>query len=323
MTAALPAELVGILRQIALAVAGAACLWGFVFFVRGGLWREFASVLLRPFAVATTAAVAAWIALGWLLPPAVQAHEGISLAPSGLETLNARVIDGPLIFLLLAALLVGSFIAYRRPELLTRRLGTFYAVLFVLISVLIMLPEWGADGHRRLFFALHGWHSILTLGTVIIIDFLLFLPNKTWAGKRALFGYFPIMSRVIWTGLGIDFLASMLIINEGLILTPRFYFAQTVVGIIILNGALLSGLISKMLSESAVAQRPLAPVWQRIALLSGVVSIVSWTSITAADGLRSITLPYLALMSVYVMIVILGWLSATLLARFFPHFRVG
>lgn len=323
MTAALPAELVGILRQIALAVAGAACLWGFVFFVKGGLWREFASVLLRPFAVAATLAVAAWVALGWLLPPAVQAHEGIALAPTGLETLSARIIDGPLVLLYLAVILVGSLAAYRRPDLVARRLGIFFGILFVLVSILIMLPDWGTDGHRRLFFALHGWHSILTLGTVIIIDFLLFLPDKTWAGKRALFGYFPVMSRAIWTGLGIDFLASLLIINDGFLLTPRFYFAQTVVGIIILNGALLSGLISKKLIAAADERRPVVMRWQRIALASGVISIVSWTSITAADGLQSLTATYGELIALYALALVCGWSVAALLARFSPHFRVG
>jgi len=123
------------------------------------------------------------------------------------------------------------------------------------------------------------------LGTVITIDYLYFKTNQDINLKRTVYSIFPFLSVAIWAGLGLDFLSNILIFKEAFEVNPQFIFIQTVIAIIILNGALLSDKINQRLIASVRIDNPLplTPKEDLFMGISGSISIVSWITIAFID----------------------------------------
>lgn len=295
-------ELFSLGRQLGFALSGAAALWGFVF-ARAALKRAsedyvtFARTLLYVWAGGFVLALVSWLLLG--MNYEVFGHEGVVLSPSLGGVVAALELMGPL-YLVWALLGVLGLLSMLWRRYSTRMLLYFYGLMFALSFVLISFPVWtGSFSGVQLFFAGHSFHSIFTVGTVLVLDLLFLLTAFRPALRASLFSYFPTISKVIWVGLGFDFLSVALVFPEALALTPKFFFMQTVIGILIVNGIILSGSLTRALMK-AKDMLHLPRRVRTFASVCGAISISSWLTITIVDAFAHLTLSYGELIAAYI-----------------------
>jgi hypothetical protein len=247
---------------------------------------------------------------------AALAHEGISAYPTPQEIAATFPIVTALNAVLLALVFGMALIRRKSGEQFSYLITPFYAVAFTLIFVMISLSGWrGTFDSIQIFHFIHGFHSIFTLGSVITLDFLFVLSSRSGLLKQHVYSLFPTISKVIWIGLSLDFI-SVFLITDHFVVTEKFLFAQTVIGILIVNGVLLSGPIARKLI-SAVMERggTVEARWRVTGNIAGAVSITSWLTITALDFFKNLTLGYGSLALLY-----LCAFSAALLGHLFIEY---
>lgn len=247
----------------------------------------------------------------------MNAHEGISIAVTR-DALAVAMQAQYAVFIALMIMGAAGFVAFLlKREFLRKHLLRFYAVSFAIISAILLYP-WAPfeSFHEALSSALHGWHSILTVGSVITVDFLFIALKSDF--RPYLARIFPWVTRGIWLGLGLDFLSSGLVFREEFFLTEKFLFTQTLIAIIIINGVILSGPIARRIMPLLThpEARRLSRVFAKLFVISGSVSFASWISITALDGFRSLTLSYFELLAFYLAFVALIFCSHEILEKF-------
>ncbi len=323
------------LVQASAAVLGATSLWGMVFSlkasaIRGygtGIFQALNRVLLLLGSIAFFIMAASWGIAYTLVPATTWAHEGISITPTLEGLQQGFATTAPLIILmaLLATLSVGLFL--RSYSRFVRFSHILFGTQFTIIT-LYMGWNTGAETLRQaIYFFFHDWHSILTVGTVIVVDILYVATLPHVSLRRALYRFYPIMTGAIWVGLGIDFAANALVFQEAF--RPhhaQFLFTQVVTAVIIINGALLSERISGVLlrwvqqknthNVSYVAEAPEKKV-MHILGLSGSVSVVSWLSITFLDFVDT-GLSFGVLAAIYAGAVLLAFAGHRLLEERVP-----
>lgn len=320
-------ELVDFVRQVGLALAGAASLWGLVFLLvarkanisddKKVILSWVGERLILLLAGGVLLAVSAWFLIIMSLP--VFGHEGVTIYPSMAEKLAAFQLTFP-IYILWIVLSLGALVFYGlKREVFLRYLPFFFGLSFVLASFLISLYAWTSElfSANQIFFYFHGFHSIMTVGTVLTLDFLFLSTRKSLAIQSVIFPFFPQISKVIWVGLALDFLSVALVFDEALQLVPRFFLAQTVVSILIINGAFLSGpLTRKLLDRIKEGINPLSGSWGKVAAVCGSISIVSWLTITFIDFFPNITLSYIQMLGIYISAIIVAYLVNLIVDRF-------
>ncbi|HLC49719.1 MAG TPA: hypothetical protein VJI96_05040 [Candidatus Andersenbacteria bacterium] len=293
-------ELVSFVRQVSGAAAGAAGLHGWLLFNRqhGKLSR-----LLEP-AMATAAVVylVAWL-IGYVGFSSAEAHVGISLDPTTADIARSYVLQLPLVIVLLTLLATSRQGLTRAPRL-------YHFLYFVITSLLI--STYAISDHidmRQVSYVWHGWHSILTLGTVIVIDYLFFVSrhNRHLLAKLHLsFNRFTVF---ILSGLAIDIMGTYLIFEEALRLDTRFFFMQTVVGILLINGIIFSGPLTRRVVVYLSTKRKIPKPLHAVLGLAGATSLVSWTTITFLDFVPNISLSYPAMFVIYVTLIAGGFMT--------------
>ena len=314
-------EIFILLRLVGIGVAGAAAFWGsvFVFLSRKAkkkqdavLWSDAAQRLLWIFFPSLLFYSFMWIILAIKQCAfCVQAHEGISLVQTtGALTLSIQ--NQYPVFLLLVALGVLSFLAliFVRTFLFTHLVWLY--VFSFLISSLLLFHSWGSfeSARQSISFGLHNWHAILTIGSVIVIDSL-YLMFRTHL--QPLLGRIFLMFTVgIWIGLGLDFISSGLVFQEEFVLTDKFLFAQTLIGILIINGVFLAGPLARVL---VAAKTRFSWRFNMIMGISGSISIVGWVGNGALDIFQSLTLSYWELFGFYIAFVFIAFLIHDMLER--------
>lgn len=307
-------EFIIFLKQFGLALAGASSLWGLVFIWKKHRGRQAESrhivldwigrKMLIPYFIGFFAALIAWVLYDLQIP--LNAHEGIIIVPTDAERHVAASFTFTLYLLWFAfSLLVGGYVLKKKENM--RPLAWFFAINFITCFFLVSLPAWtGEMNFVQAFHAGHGFHSIFTFGTVVVLDFLFLLSFPSLILKQHIYPLFPQISKVIWVGLGFDFLSVALVFEEAVRFIPKFFFTQTVVAILIINGILLSGVLTRKLiwsiSEGGEAMNK---KWERIANVAGTISVASWFSITFIDFFEDITLTYLNLIVIYISLIIL------------------
>lgn len=296
-------EIIDFFKQAGFGVAGATMLWAWVFSRRGH--EEIARRLLLPFFIALITASVAWLIGFSININTAWAHEGIAIGPLLDEVVAGRFFQAPFVA---ASIFLTLFIMIRKKAVsVTENVSSwFFMAQFILISFVLGLPAvTGSFSREQLFFIGHGWHSILTVGTVITVDILFLISRKSEAYKRDIYLAFPLMSKMIWLGLGIDFLSVGLIFNKAIELTDKFFFMQTVVGVLIINGVFLSGPLTRKLIASLKNSQLMAGRWRLAAGISGSVSVVSWLTITLMDQFSRPMLSYEQFMGFYFAAIIL------------------
>lgn len=309
-------DLIRFFMQVSAAVVGAASLWGFVFLHRKN--RDLAKIVFRIFLAGLVAFLASWFFVySFYTAQNAFAHEGIVLEVTSNYVAQGLNLTWPIVFLIASLGLLFFTLAGRRKGDLFLKYGkALFFSEFLLISAFLSFSIFSGSFDRdQLFHSLHGWHSIFTLGTIITIDALYMMTLKNSDLKRVLYRFFPIMSAVIWVGLGIDFASVGLIIGEPVInITNAFLFNQTVVAIIVINGALLSGRMNNFLISLIKSDKVhnLSRKMGFVFGLSGSVSIVSWLTITFID-FHEITLSYVQLFAIYMAAISVAFVCSLLI----------
>ena len=318
-------------RQAGLAVSGAAAFWGFIFlfFSRrttspksSSLWKLVAKRLLYIFFPALFLYGIVWATIAITQCAFCSAaHEGISIAETPIRLAAITYAQYASYVALMIVGFLGFTILLFKRVFLNLYLSWFYGAAFILISLLFLYP-WDSLGsvNADISVSLHGWHSIFTVGSVILIDFL-FISLRP--GNRLLLKkIFPLITLGIWLGLGLDFVSAGLVLPDKFFFVDRVLFMQTLIGIVIINGVLLAGPISRAIiaSREFIKSDELKPKLQRIAGLSGAISISGWLSVTALDGFKSITLNYWQLAMIYILLIALIFVSRSVIEKFIVRY---
>ncbi|MDA1169249.1 MAG: hypothetical protein O3A36_02850 [bacterium] len=291
-------EIVAFLRQVSGALVGAAGLHGWLLFNRqhGKLSR-----LIEPLLIGGALAyLSTWI-IGFVGHSLAYAHVGISIHPTINDIARSYMVQLPLVVVLVTLLGTSKRGLVRAPRL-------YHFLYFVVMSLLI--STYAVSDHldiRQVSYVWHGWHSILTLGTVLVLDYLFFVcrnKRKILAKLTESFDRFTIL---ILSGLAIDMMSTYLILNEALQRNARFFFMQTVVGILLINGILLSGPLTRHAKKYLQKERDIPKPLHTAMGLFGVISFVSWNTITFLDFVPNISLPYIALASIYATVIACGF----------------
>lgn len=139
--------------------------------------------------------------------------------------------------------------------------------------------------HHNAIVFFHIIGTIIGFGGAIVSDFMFFKFLKDF--KISQFGseVLDSMHEIIWFGVGIIVLSGIglyLPDAENLLASPIFKMKMLVVGIIILNGALLTFVISPKLSTISFedGKNPIqrSRLFRRLAFALGAVSSVSWNA---------------------------------------------
>ena len=307
-------EFVSFAKQLGLALAGAAAFWGLVLSIKSHhpakgpeciifdwLATRLFFLLLAGFGIA----LCAWILFLFLMP--VYAHEGIILVPSQQEVIRALEITSPVFAVWAVFVLISLWLNRFKPVLFGEWLSGIYVAHFIFLLFLISLPAWSGNLNAHQWFYIgHSVHSIFTFGSVIVLDFLVLISMavRSPAIKEHLYPMFPLISKFIWVGLGIDFLSVALVFDDAIQMTPKFFFMQTVVGILIINGTILSGPITrKMIQAVRNKGSEMSKNWMRAADLCGVISVSSWFTITFTDFFHHLTFQYWQFLLAYVSLI--------------------
>lgn len=306
-------------KQLGIALAGAAALWGFVFSQRDfHCGRDQACIIYDWIAVRIMPLFLLGVGIGsisyfgLLMTVEASAHQGITYIPSAGEVAASFPILTPLFFVLIASAVVAISLPDKGGDKYANWITYFYGAMFFVCFAITSFPAWrGEFDGRQLFYAAHGFHSIFTLGSVIVLDYLYILSKRSQLLKQHVFELFPKISAVIWFGLAFDFISSLLII-EGFEPVTKTIFMQTVIGILIINGAILSGpLARKMLSTVKPGGTDLSGFWKWAAGIAGSISITSWLTITFVDHFDGLPFSYLEFFGIYVGVILAAFAGHT------------
>ncbi|MEX2514601.1 MAG: hypothetical protein WD335_00520 [Candidatus Paceibacterota bacterium] len=301
-------------RQLGIAMAGAAALWGFIFSQKDFHCGEdtkcviydWIAVRIMPlFLIGVGIGTVSYV--GLLMTVEAAAHQGIAYLPSTPEVAASFPILTPLFFVLILATLIAISLPNKGGEKYANWITYFYGAMFVVCFAITSFPAWrGELDARQLFYAGHGFHSIFTVGSVIVLDYLYIMSTRAEILKQHIFALFPTISAVVWYGLAFDLLSSLLII-EGFEPTTKLIFMQTVIGILIINGVFLSGpLARQMLSSVEPDGKEVRGGWKLWANIAGAVSVVSWVTITFVDSFENLPFSYLEYFGIYIGVIILA-----------------
>lgn len=291
---------------MSIAVGGAASLWAFVLACLGkrtkntkdrdAFWEAAYSVMPLYILVFFSFLLLWWFGFLVAYPQESLAHEGIVQGTPGQYIINGFQFN---IFFVVALMLTGAsgiWLYWRKPKSFAHWAIFFYLSQFVLFSLIALFFIFTKElGREQFVFFLHNWHSILTIGTVVTVEFLYLTNMRSRAIQRVLYPFFPTISLFIWVGLSLEFVGSFLTFEGRFPQTTQFIFNQVIIAVIIINGALLSGRINDALIGLVRRGRAmsLTPGLRRVARISGAISIVSWTTVTFLDFFNfSVSLQY-------------------------------
>ena len=322
--------------QFSLVLAGAGALWCFVFSFKSNrskdsikkrAWAELSFHLSKVFFVSLIVFIIGWWLFFFLMyPTSSLAHEGVASTATLSEIFlqNGFSVNMFWITLLTFFSLLMFFLRFKKLQHFKKYSEIFFGTQFILLSIILSLSVFNGNFDlKQLTLSLHSWHSILTLGTVVVVDILYLVSLKKDYLKRVLYPFYPIMSFAILIGLGLDFLSSLLGSNYmQLPGTQQFFFNQMLIAIVIINGTFLSVRINSMFINLIKPQKVLAlsRSTNKLVGLLGSVSIVTWTSVTFLDFITTdLLIVYLFL--IYFALIAIAYYIKTYVEKFFLQVR--
>lgn len=252
-----------------------------------------------------------WIAALMFFPPDIFAHGGVVEKPVYEYIKNGFNFNLVWVLLVTVTGFAGMRVYIRKKELFQKYAIPFFLSQFVFLSLILLFSVFTKSfGKEQIVFFLHNWHSIITLGTIVVVDFLYLLTLRRDNLKRVLYPLFPLMSAFIFMGLGIEFLSSLLIFNKELTITPQFLFNQTVIAIIVINGVFLASRINRILINLIKSDRvlTLSGSLKKMLRISASVSIVSWVTVTFIDFFN-IPLVYYQFFVIYLLFIGIAYIT--------------
>ncbi|MDA2922593.1 hypothetical protein MYX07_05010 [Patescibacteria group bacterium AH-259-L07] len=319
-------SLVRFFMQSGAAIAGASALWCLMFAFKARRnptpkkehFYALMHLLMPLFGVSLLVFLIGWWAAALIFfPPDIMAHEGVVGKPVYEYIKNGFNFNLVWVLLIIFVGLAGIQTYIRKKELFQKYAAPFFLSQFVFLSLILLFSAFtkSFDKEQMVFF-LHNWHSIITLGTVVAVDFLYLCTLRKDSLKRTLYPLFPLMSAFIFVGLGMEFLSSLLVFNKALIITPQFLFNQTVIAIIIVNGVFLAGRINRILINLIKPDKVLTldGSLKKLLRISASVSLVSWVTVTFIDFFE-IPLVYYQFFIIYLLFIGAAYAVKPLLER--------
>src|SRR3989344_4865514 len=301
-----------LLKQLGLAILGASALWGFIFSIRdirrhsSKNWIVDDWLSMKLFNLFLIGTAISSLAFFLSLPTTrALAHEGISVAATIPEIVSTFPLMIILYIFLILITCIMIMLRAKKEEKFSYLLTPFYAITFLMAFFMTSYSAWrGSFDSIQIFHFMHGFHSIFTLGSVIVLDFLFLISNRSELLKQHVYSLFPTISKVVWVGLSFDFI-TVFLISKYFVVTEKFLFVQTVITILIINGVLLSGPIARKMMNSVKDQaHHITAKWRRMGNIAGALSITSWLTITVMDFFKGLRLDYKELIFLYLGIFI-------------------
>ncbi len=320
-------DFVRLLIQLCLAIAGASAFWGYILTRRAkndpdhkSEYEKIIELVAKIFTFSSVLFLLFWfLASNFIFPAVSLAHEGIKIDPTNEYIRTGFLANNFFVFFLFILVLIGAKYLIFNKAKFHKLASLFFFIQFLLITVIISLqvlrPSFDKE---QLFFIFHNFHSIFTLASVVLIDILYLTTFKNNSLKPIIYNFFPLMSVGIWIGLGLDFASVFLILPEALIFSPQFFLSQSVVAIIIMNGALLSSRANDYLIDSLRPEgaRKFKTSFEQIFHWSGSISIVSWLTIYFVDFFK-FNVSFTVLFLSYIMFIFLARFAYEIINRKF------
>ncbi len=309
-------DFIRLLIQLCLAVAGASAFWGYVLTQRAKRdlahkieYEKIIEIVAKIFIFSSVLFLLFWNFASLFIFQAVSfAHEGIKIDPVSEYIRAGFSANAFFVAVFSVFVLIGiQYLIFNKAKFHNFASKLFF-IQFLLIATIISMQVFkGSFDKEQFFFALHNFHSIFTLASVVLIDILYITTFKQNTLKPIVYNLFPWISVGIWIGLGLDFASVFLILPGALILSSQFFLSQTVVAIIIINGTLLSNRVNNYLLDSLkpVKDRQFPISFKQIFHWSGSISIVSWLTIYSVDFFK-FNASFLVLFLIYVAFIFLA-----------------
>lgn len=203
----------------------------------------------------------------------------------------------------------------------------FSATLTVIIFVGALLSSFDnlvlfLDIARVPIILLHVLAMALGLGTATLTDLFFFRFLKDFRISEMEADILKTFSQIIWVALGFIIMSGLGLflphIDE-LLASDKFLMKMIIVGVIILNGAILNLVIAPRFLQIQFGQHTHQPGelirTRRMAFLFGPISVVSWYSAFILGMLAESPAPFDTLWRVYVFLIILAVLSGQIIER--------
>ncbi|HZX49582.1 MAG TPA: hypothetical protein VFE94_00320 [Candidatus Paceibacterota bacterium] len=178
---------------------------------------------------------------------------------------------------------------------------------------------------KTIYLIFHLFGIALGAGGAFASDLIFFKSIKDGQLTKTEFGFMELGSKMIWAGLGVLVISGTLLFflnPEGYMASSKFQLKMTVVAIIIANGIVLHlNFIPKLKAATKIGDINVAEFVRQnpFILVSGVVSMVSWSSAIILGALRGIPYSYWLILAIYLAIILCGIAAAFLLKpRMFP-----
>ncbi len=206
----------------------------------------------------------------------------------------------------------------------------FSAILCVIIfssalfsfggDIILLLAQ-----NKSIIVLLHAVAMAIGLGAATLADIFFFSFLKDFKISESETSVMRTLSQVIWFALGLVVITGFgLFIPEAVALagTPKFLVKVIVVAVIIINGAVLNLYITPRLSQISFGvahdHKPgELHHMRRLAFALGGISITSWYTAFLLGSLRSIALPFVSILALYLAALACGIIGSQIMERAF------
>jgi hypothetical protein len=182
---------------------------------------------------------------------------------------------------------------------------------------------------KMIYIALHVFGVVFGAGAAFMSDIIFLSSIKDRALSSAEIRILSILSKIVWLGLGILVLSGILLFSLDPVMyaaSTKFLAKMTIVGALILNGVifhrihlpLIKGTENKVLTGHDQFLKG-----SSLLVISGAISVVSWSFAIFFGILRSIPYSYITIMLVYLGVVLCAIGAALIMKKkFFDRVRV-
>lgn len=145
------------------------------------------------------------------------------------------------------------------------------------------MPIEGVSLIRDIALVVHIIGVVIAIGAATATDFLHLRGLLNRKFEKKIVDIFPVLSQIIFIGLGIIILAGgvLLYYNPSLLRLPIFQLKFVLVGIVIVNGIILGKYIGPMVKKDILNDHP-KENFKKVSIISsifGSISVVTWYSI--------------------------------------------
>lgn len=290
------------------AISGAAALWGWIFAYKARVneksqkqWTQLSSKMMYPLLIGFVMMVLGWGLFSATSPFLSYAYEGVDFAMPELDYVHLH--DAGLIPFMLLIVFTALGIGYLRgnDKIPASKFEWFYFFEFAFISLIAFIPMF-IFLEESFYLSIHAWLTIFTFGTVVLAGYLFVMVQRRPDLLDEFLETTDLINKIVWFGLGLEFLNSFTILEEQLILSPRFYFLQIIVAIIILNGVLILEPATRRLREKTISKG-----WDNALLVGGAIGFSSWFTLIFIDSMLVFPFSITNMMIIFGIFTVVVW----------------